>query len=75
MWSWCVMVFTSNFSFSPEAMLENADRFNTAFGGVTPGASNVLYIHGELDPWRTVGVQNDDNNNSTVVIVIEGGHF
>lgn len=53
-------------------MLQNADRFNTAFGGVTPRASNAIYVHGQLDPWRTVGVQVDDNDNSTIVIVIEG---
>lgn len=53
-------------------MLENSARFNTAFGGLAPRASNVLYVHGQLDPWRTVGVQADDNNESTTVIVIEG---
>lgn len=56
-------------------MLQNSVRFNTAFGGVTPRASNAIYIHGELDPWRTVGVQTDDDNDSTTVIVIEGNPY
>lgn len=37
--------------------------------------SNALFINGQLDPLRTIGVQNDDNNESVVVIVIEGRVF
>lgn len=53
-------------------MLENSVRFNNAFGGLTPRATNVLFVHGQLDPWRTVGVQTADDNDSTTVIIIEG---
>lgn len=64
-----------NSSYSLELMLENAARFNTMFGGITPRASNALYVHGQLDPWRTVGVQTNDNKDTTTtVIVIEGNY-
>lgn len=38
-------------------MVANIARFNTIRGGLNPGASNVFYTHGQLDPTRSVGVQ------------------
>jgi len=43
--------------YTPERMNTNIARFNTARGGLNPGASNVFYVHGQLDPTRSVGVQ------------------
>ncbi|KAJ6649828.1 Thymus-specific serine protease [Pseudolycoriella hygida] len=43
--------------YTPEQMNDNIARFNTIRGGLNPGASNVYYTHGQLDPTRSVGVQ------------------
>jgi len=65
----CADVFPETFS------VEKLDRsivsFNTMRGGVRPAATNILYVHGQLDPWRSVGIQ-DTIIESSPVIVIEG---
>jgi len=43
--------------YTRERMVTNIARFNTARGGLNPGASNVFYVHGQLDPTRSIGVQ------------------
>lgn len=45
------------FSYSRDQLVSNIARFNTVRGGLNPGASNVYYTHGQLDPTRSIGVQ------------------
>lgn len=50
-------------------MLENIARFNTERGGLTPSASNILYVHGQYDPWRSIGVQSLSHPDSPVIVI------
>lgn len=43
--------------FSQQAVDDNIARFNSAYGELNPGVTNVIFVHGELDPYRTLGVQ------------------
>ncbi len=51
-------------------MLQNVQRFNNLRGGLTPAASNVLYVHGQFDPWRSIGVQQSEMPNTSSIVVI-----
>lgn len=60
---------TQTFSFNQENIDNNVDRFNTAFGELNPSVTNTIFVHGELDPWRSIGVQSDLNPSSPAIII------
>jgi len=55
--------------YSRDQLVNNVARFNTVRGGLNPGASNVLYVHGQLDPTRSVGVQVTHFESSPAMII------
>lgn len=58
------------FSFNQENLDANVDRFNTAFGALNPeGVTNTIFVHGELDPWRSIGRQTDLNPSSPAIVI------
>lgn len=66
----CEDVFGPNFD-GPN-LIENSARFNTIYGGLNPQVTNTLFVHGQFDPWRSAGVQ-QDLSETAEAIVIEGG--
>nr|XP_016940142.1 putative serine protease K12H4.7 [Drosophila suzukii] len=43
-----------------EFINNQVDTTNQYFGGLTPGVENVYLSHGQLDPWRAMGIQDPD---------------
>lgn len=58
--------------FTQDAIDDNVSRFNTAYGALDPTVTNTIFVHGELDPWRTIGRQTPLNPSSPAII-IRGG--
>lgn len=56
-------------SFTPEIVHRNVDRTNVIYGELNPSVRNVYSTHGQLDPWRAMGVQEDINEFSPTVIL------
>jgi len=54
---------------SRELLVSNIERFNTVRGGLNPGATNVLYVHGQLDPTRSIGIQTTDHPTSPAIVI------
>lgn len=50
-------------------MRENLNYFNSVHGGKKPNVTNVYSTHGQFDPWRPLGVQEDINESSPTVIL------
>lgn len=48
---------------------DNVERQNTNHGGLALNVENVIFTHGELDPWRTVGVEADLNAHSPAFVI------
>lgn len=46
-----------------------SNRINIAHGGLHPQVTNVIFTHGDLDPWRTIGVQRDLNRDARVLVI------
>lgn len=63
----CEDVFGS--VFSNYTAHQTSDRLNVAHGGLQPAVTNVVFTHGELDPWRTIGVQEDLNDSSPAIVI------
>ncbi|KAG4065090.1 hypothetical protein HA402_007487 [Bradysia odoriphaga] len=53
-------------------MLQNVQRFNNMRGGLTPAATNVLYVHGQFDPWRSIGVQTSNHPTVSAIVIPRG---
>lgn len=50
-------------------MEETIARTNLMFGGLDPQIFNVFFTHGEMDPKRTLGPNEDINENSPAVVM------
>lgn len=51
--------------FTPEYIQKRLDNTNKIFGGLRPEVENVYMTHGQLDPWRSVGLE--DENQVTII--------
>lgn len=50
-------------------MKETISKTNVFYGGLDPQIDNVFYTHGEMDPQRSLGPDEDINPNSPVVVM------
>jgi Serine carboxypeptidase S28 len=62
-------LYDSFISFTPEIVQRNVERTNVIYGSKTPNVRNVYSTHGQFDPWRPMGVQEDINEWSPTVIL------
>lgn len=67
----CEEVFGS--AFSNYTAHQTSDRLNVAHGGLRPEVTNVVFTHGELDPWRTIGVLEDLRDDGRAPAIVIGG--
>ncbi|XP_043863436.1 putative serine protease K12H4.7 isoform X2 [Drosophila mojavensis] len=51
--------------FSKSFIEARAAETNEYFGGLTPKVENVYFSHGQLDPWRAMGIQ--DEKQATII--------
>ena len=45
--------------FTNEYINSQIDQTNHQFGGLKPEVENVYITHGQLDPWRAMGIQSE----------------
>lgn len=56
-------------------LLGNAiERTNTLYGGLHIEVTNVVYVHGSIDPWHALGITKSSNPN-TPAFYINGNYF
>lgn len=65
----CQEVFGSEFNVP--FINTQIDQTNNNYGGINIDVSNVVYVHGSLDPWHAAGLLETINSESSV-IMIEG---
>lgn len=51
--------------FTNEFIQQQTEATNLEFGGLEPQVENVYMTHGQLDPWRAAGIQ--DENQVTII--------
>lgn len=73
--SFCRELFSNNFTV--DFLRDAVERVNLMFAGLNPVVNNTINIHGELDPWRALGVYNRDlgDNSPTYNIARASHHF
>ncbi|XP_052862481.1 putative serine protease F56F10.1 [Anopheles cruzii] len=57
--------------FKADSLARGIYRTNNNYGALNPGATNVLYVHGSIDPWHRLGLI-ESNDVFTPVIFIDG---
>lgn len=57
------------YRFSLEGIARSATGINSAHNGLNLNVTNVFSTHGQIDPWRPMGVQVDINEYSPTVIL------
>jgi len=58
--------------FSDETLENGVDRTNIIYGALKPTTTNVLYVHGSIDPWHALGLTETDSKQPQPTIYIQG---
>ncbi|XP_055609712.1 putative serine protease K12H4.7 [Uranotaenia lowii] len=57
--------------YSEQTLIRAVERTNTIYGALNPSTTNVLYVHGSIDPWHALGLT-ESNSIQQPTIYIEG---
>lgn len=50
------------------------DRTNIAYGGLDLALSNVVYVHGSVDPWHALGIWKTTNDAAPAIFIEGAAH-
>lgn len=50
-------------------MDKNVDLFNVMHGGLAPDVTKVIFTQGEMDPFRSTGIQHEINSETPTFII------
>jgi len=69
---WCQDAFGPEFTHN---MLENSiAASNIEYGGFEPAVSNVVFVHGSIDPWHAMGVLEDLHESAPAIYITGTSH-
>lgn len=58
--------------FNNNALTNGVSRTNIIYGALKPTTTNVLYVHGSIDPWHALGLTSTSKNQPQPTIFIQG---
>ncbi|CAO1329149.1 unnamed protein product [Diamesa hyperborea] len=58
--------------FNQNSLINAVDRTNINYGALKPTTTNVLYVHGSIDPWHALGLTETSFTQPQPTIYIEG---
>ena len=68
----CADVFGAKFN--QDLLNRGIDLTLTEYGGLNPSVSNVVFVHGSLDPWHALGITKDLSSSSTAILIPGTAH-
>jgi len=69
---WCSDAFGADLTHD---MLERAvEQSNIEYGGFKPSLSNVVFVHGNIDPWHAMGVLEDLHEGAPAIYINGTSH-
>ena len=69
---WCQDVFGPEFT---HEMLKNSmTATNIEYGGFKPNVDNVVFVHGSIDPWHSMGVLEDLHETAPAIYINGTSH-
>ena len=60
--------------FNHEMLANNVANTNIEYGGFQPSVSNVVFVHGSIDPWHAMGVLEDLNEFAPAIFITGTSH-
>lgn len=60
------------YSINKKSIEKGVSNTNKIYNGVKINTSRILFVHGTIDPWRTLGVTSTKKNNNLELVVIKG---
>merc|ERR1719430_2991127 len=69
---WCKDAFGEDFTH--EMLANNVANTNIEYGGFQPSVSNVVFVHGSIDPWHAMGVLEDLNEAAPSIYIPGNSH-
>lgn len=60
--------------FTKEYIEDKVKITNKKFGGLTPKVTKVIFVHGEIDPWKTLGVVANLSAEAPVMMIEGASH-
>merc|ERR1719210_2841834 len=69
---WCQDAFGEDFTH--EMLANNVANTNIEYGGFHPSVSNVVFVHGSIDPWHAMGVLEDLNEDAPSIYIPGTSH-
>lgn len=61
-----------NYRFNNVTLQNGVDRTNIIYGALKPSTTNVLYVHGSIDPWYALGLTETNAAQPQPTIYIQG---
>jgi len=68
----CTDIFGGKFDL--QLLDKGIRRSNTNYGGRNISVSNVIFVHGTVDPWHALGVTRDLSPSATAVLIEGTAH-
>lgn len=62
----CNDIYGEHFDF--DWLQSSIDRTNKYYGALEPNTTNVLYVHGSIDPWHALGLTKNIPNMPAIYI-------
>ena len=69
---WCADAFGAEFTH--DMLQRSIDQTNVEYGGFTPSLSNVVFVHGSVDPWHAMGVLESLNDDAPAIYITGTSH-
>ena len=60
--------------FSGELVEEGVMASNTEYGGLEISVSNVVFVHGSIDPWHAMGVLESRSESAPAILISGAAH-
>jgi serine protease 16 len=63
------------FKISASDLETKVSATNKFYGSKNPQGSRILFVNGDIDPWRALSVTQDGANDITCILISGGSHF
>ena len=68
---WCEDAFGKDIR---ELLARSIEQTNVEYGGFSPAASNVVWVHGSVDPWHAMGVLDSVSEAAPAIYITGTSH-
>nr|XP_030705565.1 thymus-specific serine protease [Globicephala melas] len=62
------------FGFSASSIAQAVSQTNSYYGGQTPGATQVLFVNGDIDPWHVLSVTQPLGPSESALLIPNASH-